>query len=550
MKKNTVYLVCIALLTLSCAAGAQSEEDKQTLSEAIVNGDRQTVEQLLAQHPDLANAVIMYHTKSPSVSPLRLAIGQQKKEITELLLRHGADPCADPQPCSILQGASRAGYTDLIPRLIDKGLNPNASECEISHHPLVSAKDAQTAEVLLRCGAQVNFRDKHQRTPLHGMMCSYDRMKVVQYLLQQGADANAQDRGGNTPLHAAAWCNETDMVQLLLENGADLHVKNRSQQTPLEYALAHHISDHARPSAKPDFYQTLNLLISYGAPCTIDVAIRTGNLQQVQSMLQENHDLFNEKEFQKNPLLHCAIEEGHFEIVDFLIQQGADISQCNRFGIPALHAACCVGNSKIVALLLNAGADVNLKGRFGELALHWVSRNPDTKYAHFETDYPKITQMMLNAGSEINTPAQQQRPDMWLDMASDEPFDQVRCYLEEKEIRRRLVNVQTMMPPGFAFCVGDTPLHSAARWGRTEIVQILIDAGAAINCANHFDQTPLHYAVTYEHLPVIEILLKAGADPGKKMKEGKTALDIAEELNNESMTSLLKQYTKPREKSM
>ena len=45
---------------------------------------------------------------------------------------------------------------------------------------------------------------------------------------------------------------------------------------------------------------------------------------------------------------------------------------------------------------------------------------------------------------------------------------------------------------------GNTPLHSAANWGFTEVVQILLDKGQAqVNCANPNcdNATPLHLAV-------------------------------------------------------
>ncbi|MFC1738442.1 ankyrin repeat domain-containing protein [Planctomycetota bacterium] len=72
------------------------------------------------------------------------------------------------------------------------------------------------------------------------------------------------------------------------------------------------------------------------------------------------------------------------------------------------------------------------------------------------------------------------------------------------------------------------------------MVHNLIQAGANVHVKNHFDQTPLHYAVTYEHLSVIELLLKAEADPNERMNDGRNSFDLAKEIRNDSILSMLK----------
>ena len=98
-----------------------------------------------------------------------------------------------------------------------------------------------------------------------------------------------------------------------------------------------------------------------------------------------------------------------------------------------------------------------------------------------------------------------------------------------------------MAPPALAFDVGDTPLHSAARWGRIEIVNMLIEAGALIDPKNALNQTPLHYAVVYQHPEVVKVLLKAGADPTIKTNKEMDAFRFAETIGDSAIISLLKE---------
>lgn len=130
--------------------------------------------------------------------------------------------------------------------------------------------------------------------------------------------------------------------------------------------------------------------------------------------------------------------------------------------------------------------------------------------------------------------------------------------------------------------IGDTPLHWPAHNGFVDIVDALLDAGAAIEAdeINCYGGKPLHWAS--EHAPktvelllrrgadvhsrnlkadseffgmtplimnatqrddcaeVTELLLAAGADPGAVDSRGKTALDYAEEYGLRRIASVLR----------
>ena len=72
---------------------------------------------------------------------------------------------------------------------------------------------------------------------------------------------------------------------------------------------------------------------------------------------------------------------------------------------------------------------------------------------------------------------------------------------------------------------GDTPLHIAAVWGDTCAVELLLDAGAAIDALGDMGATPLYNAVGQGDLEVAKLLLSRGANP-----------DILSELNESPRT--------------
>lgn len=72
-----------------------------------------------------------------------------------------------------------------------------------------------------------------------------------------------------------------------------------------------------------------------------------------------------------------------------------------------------------------------------------------------------------------------------------------------------------------------TPLHNACEQGFSEVVAILIKAGADVNYKDASGQTAIHYAVKFNHPPLIPQLKQGNSNLNAKDMEGLTALHIA-----------------------
>lgn len=88
---------------------------------------------------------------------------------------------------------------------------------------------------------------------------------------------------------------------------------------------------------------------------------------------------------------------------------------------------------------------------------------------------------------------------------------------------------------------GNTPLHRAVRDGNMELVELLLNAGADVNAANHGGDTPLHIVANNEGgVTFIEALLNAGAEVNVANNLGHTPLYISARPHNvEGMCRLL-----------
>lgn len=66
-----------------------------------------------------------------------------------------------------------------------------------------------------------------------------------------------------------------------------------------------------------------------------------------------------------------------------------------------------------------------------------------------------------------------------------------------------------------------TPLHVAAKWGKSNMVGVLLEKGGNIESKTRDGLTPLHCAARSGHEQVVDMLLERGAPISSKTKNGK-----------------------------
>jgi ankyrin repeat protein len=100
-----------------------------------------------------------------------------------------------------------------------------------------------------------------------------------------------------------------------------------------------------------------------------------GKLELVNIILDNNINIINEYDkIQLTPLIQSCIEN-HYEIVEFLIEKGANVDLKGRDGMNALMIASHRGYLDIVKLLIYKKSDVNLKNNAGYTSLMFALEN-------------------------------------------------------------------------------------------------------------------------------------------------------------------------------
>ncbi len=152
-------------------------------------------------------------------------------------------------------------------------------------------------------------------------------------------------------------------------------------------------------------YDTANLIAAKKTAWNLFEAAAIGDSLMVSSLLAENHELVNAESTDGFTSLGFAAYFGRFEAAKALVDAGADpncISN-NDFRVAPIHSALSGGHINIVNLLLDAGANVNLTAGGGWTPLHYAADIGDAELAK------RMLEMGANTGAvndEGKTPSE------------------------------------------------------------------------------------------------------------------------------------------------
>ena len=251
-------------------------------------------------------------------------------------------------------------------------------------------------------------------------------------------------------------------------------------------------------------------------------------MYQVKEILFVFSEGINAKDAKGNTQLHNATLDNESEVIDILIDNGANVNAKNKTDHTPLHYA---GKSqKITSLLVKNGADVNVKNNEGITPLH-KARLPEVAeilIAHgaeinFQDKKGKIplhylvindslsaAELLINQGANINVQ----------DNNNQTPLD----YVLSEEMAKLMIG------SGAKFSDGDISLnpgkysllHEAVALDNKNLIDLLIANGANINVKDEDGNTPLHYGK--DNQTITKLLIANGADVNAKNKEGNTCL--------------------------
>jgi ankyrin repeat protein len=433
-------------------------------------------------------------------------------------------------------------------------------------HWAVRWNSLDTVETLLRAGADVNATSRYKITPL-ALACENGNAAMVERLLKAGADPNASPKG-DTPLMVAARTGDVETVAVLLAHGATVNTKEPERgQTALMWAVAE-----AHPAvAKVLVENGANVdARSTGGFTPLLFAVRKGDAATLRLLLAAGANP-NEKapDKEQSPLLFVAIENGHYDLVNLLVDKGASLDSADKSGRTALHALILARNpedeyatpltqtgiletAKLMKALLARGANPNVRANLSALTINGEDAKKEKEEGQAEkAQKPKGVGIDRRVGSQLDVDRVQRNgvTPFWL-----------AAQKADAEVMRILAagGADPLLPSSG----GSTPLMAAA--GITapnlggdarrlpppaaviETVQLAVELGNKVDVPGAHGQTALHAAVYGGGLEgVIQFLITQGANVDAKNERGQTPFDLAQEFlaehpNHDVAASLLK----------
>ena len=170
-------------------------------------------------------------------------------------------------------------------------------------------------------------------------------------LLKQGAEINVQDEQGRTPIMRATYAQQAETVDALIRAGADINIRDQNLDNPLLYASAEGLLDIVK--------------LALGAQADTRLTNRYGGVSLIP-----------------------AAERGHVEVVrELLTRSDVEVNHINNLGWTALLEAVILGEGKvahqqIVQLLVDHGADVQIADKDGVTPLQHARRRGFTEIAN------------------------------------------------------------------------------------------------------------------------------------------------------------------------
>jgi hypothetical protein len=378
---------------------------------------------------------------------------------------------------------------------------------------------------------------------------------TVQQLLKDGADIDGRDAQGRTPVMAATHGNRVDTVRALIEAGADINLRDDRSDNPFLYAGAEGLLDILKLTiaAKAD----TTLTNRFGGTALIPAAER-GHVEIVKELLTRTDvDVNHVNNLGWTALLEAIVlsdgGERHQQVVQLLVDHGADINIADKDGVTPLEharargfttierillaasersasqardqqliAAADRGDLEAVKQLLAQGANVRAQDDRGRTALIAAAYRNDLA----------IADALIQAGADVNV-QDKTRQSAYLIATSD-------GYVE---LLKRTLQAGADVHRTDSF--NGTGLIRAADRGHVEIVRELLKTDIKIDHVNNLGWTALLEAIILgdgglRHTEVVRLLVEAGADVNLADADGATPLALAQRRGYDAMVEILR----------
>lgn len=217
--------------------------------------------------------------------------------------------------------------------------------------------------------------------------------------------------------------------------------------------------------------------------CFLHVAIEYKRLDIAELLLAKKSNVY--KGPINTPALYWAVKLNYVQGVEFLFNNGANLTNSSFESFSPIHAAAYYGSLDCIKFFCDRGADINQMSKIGT-PLGIATKNNFVDCVTYLSNHPNINQSLKIASLDTALSTGKEECGLAIINSGCDIF-----------ARMNYNN----------FC----SIHAAAQGNCVNAIKLLLKRGVDVNLSTSDNRQPLHFAVSKGHLESAELLLNHGA---------------------------------------
>lgn len=278
--------------------------------------------------------------------------------------------------------------------------------------------------------------------------------------------------------------NKINEAHMLFKTELPANSKNPTGGRPIMYAVGKEFTDLVE-SLINNYKVEVNVFTNEGIAPVMLAGLK-GNLQIMQMLIDAGADVNCTDGKGQSPLFY-AIQGQNTQVVALLLKQGADVHITNDQKETALLQATKYNNLDIVKLLVENGADVNHQSKDAESALMFCAG----------AGFMDMVKYLVENGADVNLLTLKEKNALMFAAGSG-----------HLDIVKYLVDQGSEIDAQNHVC-GDVVMFASFH-GQVEIIKYLLDLGLGLDKVDEYGFHPMIVAVQEDKLPMVKYLLDQG----------------------------------------
>lgn len=338
----------------------EDADQRTAMHFACLNGNYDVAKVLISHGANIRSKDV------DGMTPALYACSSGNLKLVKYLLARGSTVLlgdVDTQGNTCLHVACHLGHLDLAQFLVKIGMDCSALN-DRGMAPAAAAEEAGYGKIdkWIKQFAS-KFSNSTERSALGQQLYIYScggAVSEVKRVIDMGVDVNCRGERDNTPFHAAVANGYIEVARLLFDAACDVNAVNAAGYSPLMVACMNGHLDIVRWL----FDIGVDLRFSVGGSYAIHFSALMGKIEVVEFLLDNGCDVSTVDASGATPM-HEAAQGNSLDVARLLFERGGDVNVSDRTGLTPIHIAAFRGNSILVQWLLFSGADIECVDSFG-----------------------------------------------------------------------------------------------------------------------------------------------------------------------------------------